>query len=61
MGDLFLLNFLRVVVAFYVEVNQGSKLSSCHSFPICLWNIHSLSSNNSIKVFLLRGYLYQKK
>ena len=52
-----------------IEMNPGSKPSSCNKFSIYHWNLNSISAHNFIKVSLLRGcisvhnfdiYAYQK-
>ena len=41
--------------------NPGSRSSPCHIFSICHWNLNSLTSNNNLKVSLLRAYIFIKK
>ena len=44
-----------------VEENPGPKPSSCQSFPICHWNLNSISAHNYMKLSLLRVYLSTHK
>ena len=44
-----------------VEENSGPKPSSCQSFPICHWNLNSISAHNYMKLSLLRVYLSTHK
>ena len=40
-----------------VETNPGPKQNSTETFSFCHWNISSISSHNSVKIFLLKPYI----
>ena len=40
-----------------LEQNRGPKSNSCQSFPICHWNLNSISAHNFIKISLLKTYI----
>ena len=40
-----------------IEPNPGPKPNSCQSFPICHWNLNSISVYNFIKLSLLKTYI----
>ena len=44
-----------------VEENSGPKPSSSQSFPICHWNLNSISAHNYMKLSILMAYLSTHK
>ena len=44
-----------------IEVNPGTGYNSYKSFPICHWNLNSLTDNNGTVLSLLRAYISTHK
>ena len=40
-----------------IEQSPGPQPKSCQSFPICCWNLNSISAQNFLKWSLLRAYI----
>ena len=40
-----------------IEENPGIKRSSDQSFPICHWNLNSITARHYLKISLLRAYI----
>ena len=40
-----------------IEENPGPKRYSNQSFSSCHWNFNSITANNYLKIFLLKGYI----
>ena len=40
-----------------IEVNPRPKLISKESFPICHWNLNSITAHNYTKILLLKAYI----
>ena len=40
-----------------IEKNPGPRPSSSQKFPICYWNLNSITAHSYVKIFLLKAYL----
>ena len=59
----FLLNFLVILYFCHIllthgdiEVNLGPKKKCSSSFPICHWNLNSLTAHNHVKLSSLQAF-----
>ena len=44
-----------------IEQSPGPQPKSCQSFPICCWNLNSISAHNFLKWSLLKAYIAMQK
>ena len=47
---------LHIILSGDIEQNPGLKSNSCENFPVCHWNLNSISAHNFSKVSLLNAY-----
>ena len=47
---------LHIILSGDIELNPGLKSNSCENFPVCHWNLNSISAHNFSKVSLLNAY-----
>ena len=47
---------LHINLSGNIELNLGPKSNSCEKFPVCHWNLNSISAHNFSKISLLNAY-----
>ena len=47
---------MHIILSGDIELNPGLKSNSCENFPVCHWNLNSISAHNFSKVSLLNAY-----